>query len=121
VDNESRSDKHCVDTRAEFIHGDICDLNSLRTICNGVTTVFHVAALSRVAPTLKDPISPVKDNVLGTLNVLEASRLEGVHQVIYSGSSTVYGSLRWEYRVRLQAMLLATTSRGQSSGTYISA
>ena len=49
--------------------------------------IFHLAALARIQPSIKNPVPPLETNVMGTLNVLEYARENNV-QVIYSGSST---------------------------------
>ncbi len=70
--------------------GDIRDV-SLRKLYKGVDTVFHLAARSRIQPTVDNPTECFSVNVLGTQEVLEASRLAGVKRVIYSASSSYYG------------------------------
>ena len=49
--------------------------------------IFHLAALARIQPSLRDPKPAIDTNFNGTLNVLEYARRNDV-QVIYSGSST---------------------------------
>ena len=49
--------------------------------------IFHLAALARIQPSIKNPVPPLETNVMGTLNVLEYARKTNT-QVIYSGSST---------------------------------
>lgn len=53
--------------------------------------VFHLAALPRIQPSIKDPIKSNETNVAGTLSVLHAAYLAGVRRVVYSASSSVYG------------------------------
>lgn len=75
----------------EFIKGDIKDLETVRKSVKGVEYVIHLAALGSVPRSVKDPISTNEVNVNGTLNVLIASRDEGVKRLVYSSSSSVYG------------------------------
>ena len=49
--------------------------------------IFHLAALARIQPSIKNPYPPIEANFMGTLNVLEYARKTNT-QVIYSGSST---------------------------------
>ena len=49
--------------------------------------VFHLAALARIQPSIKNPVPPLDVNVMGTLNVLEYAKHNNA-QVIYAGSST---------------------------------
>lgn len=66
--------------------------DNLEPVLQGVTTVYLTAALARVQPSIKDPISFNKVNVEGILRVLEASRAVGVKRVVYSASSSAYGN-----------------------------
>jgi len=53
--------------------------------------VFHLAARSRIQPTIGLPGKCFEVNVVGTQRVLEWSRLNCVKRVIYSGTSSLYG------------------------------
>jgi len=64
------------------------DCNS---IFDGVDYVFHLAARSRIQPTIGSPNECFEVNVVGTQRVLEWSRLNSVKRVIYSGTSSLYG------------------------------
>ena len=92
----------CVDDKSapqnsEFYWNDkavnICaDIRNLHSdLYRGVDVVFHLAARSRIQPTVKNPTECFSVNVLGTQAVLEACRLEGVRRVVYSASSSYYG------------------------------
>jgi len=74
-----------------FVHGDIRNLNLLKKVFKNKDYVFHLAAEPNVQRTIKSPLKSQKINILGTLNVLLASRDCGVKKVIYSSSSAVYG------------------------------
>ena len=56
-----------------------------------IDTVFHLAALARVQPSIEDPITFNNINVNGTLNLLFACHKANVNRVIYSASSSAYG------------------------------
>jgi UDP-glucose 4-epimerase len=60
----------------------------------GVEVVFHLGALGSVPRSVQDPLTSSAVNVEGTLNVLLAARDEGVRRVVYSSSSSVYGTRR---------------------------
>ena len=64
--------------------------------CNSIFTdvdyVFHLAARSRIQPTIGSPNKCFEVNVVGTQRVLEWSRINSVKRVIYSGTSSLYGS-----------------------------
>jgi len=60
-------------------------------IFSGVDYVFHLAARSRIQPTIGSPNECFEVNVVGTQRVLEWSRMHSVKKVIYSGTSSLYG------------------------------
>lgn len=77
---------------AEFLLGDLTDLSQCRQACQGVTQVFHQAALGSVPRSVEDPIRTHQANVTGTVNILQAAREAGVKRVLYASSSSVYGN-----------------------------
>jgi UDP-glucose 4-epimerase len=74
---------------ATNINADIRNLHE--SVYHGVDVVFHLAARSRIQPTVNNPSECFSVNVLGTQQVLENSRLAGVKRVVYSASSSYYG------------------------------
>ena len=56
-----------------------------------VDYVFHLAARSRIQPTIGSPGECFEVNVVGTQRVLEWARINSVKRVIYSGTSSLYG------------------------------
>lgn len=75
----------------KFIQGSITDLNLLKNLFQGVSYVFHQAALPSVQRSIDDPIATNSNNINGTLNILVAARDCGVSKVIFASSSSVYG------------------------------
>ena len=92
LDNLCYGKREWVHPKAEFVQGDICSLDDCRFAVLGVEGVFHMAAMSRSAASLDNIEICTSANVLGTQNILTAARHEGVRKVVYSGSSTYYGS-----------------------------
>ena len=70
---------------------DICDYDKIEPLFKGVDCVFHLAAEARIQPAIKNPCKASATNVLGTCNVLQAARENGVDRVIYSSTSSAYG------------------------------
>jgi UDP-glucose 4-epimerase len=57
--------------------------------------VMHVAAQAAVSRSMDDPVFDASVNTMGSLNVLECSRLTGVRKVVYAASGgTLYGEPR---------------------------
>lgn len=56
-----------------------------------VDSVFHLAALADIVPSIQNPEGYFQSNVIGTLNVLQASRHYGVKRFVYAASSSCYG------------------------------
>jgi len=81
------------DLRLNVIKGDICDLNTLENAIADHDFVIHFAAESHVDRSIDDASAFVQTNVLGTFNVLEASRKSGVKTMIHVSTDEVYGSL----------------------------
>jgi len=55
-----------------------------------IDTVFHLAALTSLPECQSNPQKAYDINVTGTVNVLEAARLNDVRRVVFSSSSAVY-------------------------------
>ena len=68
------------------------DINELTDFMKGVDTVFHLAALARVQPSIEQPLPYHDANVTGTHNLLVAASRAGVDKFIFSSSSSVYGN-----------------------------
>jgi len=79
--------------RGEFLRGDISDGETCRKACQGVSCVFHLAALGSVQRSVEDPLSTHQANATGTLNMLQAAKEQGVKRFIYASSSSVYGNV----------------------------
>ncbi|HLJ48826.1 MAG TPA: NAD-dependent epimerase/dehydratase family protein [Bryobacteraceae bacterium] len=92
LDNLSLGRREWVPEEAEFVKGDIRDLATCRAAVHGCAGIFHMAAMSRSAASLTAIESCTENNILGTQNILAAAREHGVRKVVYSGSSTYYGS-----------------------------
>ena len=76
-----------------FVHGDLCDRAALDELFGSVQfdQVIHLAARAGVRPSLSEPALYQRVNVEGTVNVLEAARLNRVTKITIASSSSVYG------------------------------
>jgi nucleoside-diphosphate-sugar epimerase len=76
----------------ELVEGDIQSYERVHNAVNGCDVVFHFAALPSVPRSVQDPLTSNASNVIGTLNVLLASRDANVERVVFASSSSVYGT-----------------------------
>lgn len=79
--------------KLEVIKGDIREYRDVLRAVDNKSWVFHLAAMSRIQPSITDPLLAFSENIMGTANVLEACRQAGVKRVVYSASSSAYGSI----------------------------
>lgn len=77
--------------RFHFIECDIQDYEDCVLALKGVDYVLHQAALGSVPRSIADPLSSNGVNISGFLNVLNASKEEGVKSFTYAASSSTYG------------------------------
>ncbi len=77
--------------RYEFIKGDVKDLSVCIKACENVDFVLHQAAWGSVPRSVEMPVFYCANNILGTVNMLEASVLGKVKKFVYASSSSVYG------------------------------
>ena len=78
------------DPRCRFVKGDLADRDALREAFRGVDGVFHFAALW-LLHCHEEPRDGFDVNLMGTFNLLEACRDEGVRRLVFSSSASVYG------------------------------
>ncbi len=82
------------DPRFKFYQMDILDNHSLGFIIRGADVVVHFAAESHVDRSIVGAKKFAETNVLGTQNLLEISRSEGVQTFIHVSTDEVYGSIK---------------------------
>ena len=74
-----------------FIQADIVDFNAIEAVFKNIDSVFHLAALADIVPSIENPNEYYQSNVNGTFNVLQACRKYSVKKIVYSASSSCYG------------------------------
>jgi len=77
--------------RFTFIKDDIRDLDACLKATDGVDFVINLAAWGSVPRSIEMPLLYEEINIRGTLNMMEASRQNGVKRFVYASSSSVYG------------------------------
>ncbi|MEM0941650.1 MAG: UDP-glucose 4-epimerase GalE [Bacteroidota bacterium] len=77
----------------KFYKKDLKDQESLREVFkeNNITSVIHFAASKAVSESVNKPLLYYKNNLLGTINLLELMEAYHVSSMIFSSSCTVYG------------------------------
>ncbi|MGB2869441.1 MAG: SDR family oxidoreductase [Bacteroidota bacterium] len=78
--------------RIEIVEGSLTDLETVRLAVRKIDFVLHQGALPSVPRSIEQPINSNEVNAGGTLNVLLASKDEGVNRVVLASSSSVYGN-----------------------------
>lgn len=86
-------DPHILDS-IELISGDLTDGDAVRRAVRGCDTVFHLGALISIPYSYYHPEQVVTTNVVGTLNMLLASRDSSVERFVHTSTSEVYGTAR---------------------------
>jgi len=79
----------------EIMVEDLRNFEALQTVVESVDVIFHLAAQVAVTTSVINPRGDFETNALGTLNVLEASRLSSKnHIIIYSSTNKIYGEMK---------------------------
>jgi UDP-glucose 4-epimerase len=76
----------------EIVEGELRSYERVHNAVRDSEVVFHLGALGSVPRSVQDPLTSSAVNVEGTLNVLLAARDSGVRRVVYSSSTSVYGT-----------------------------
>jgi UDP-glucuronate 4-epimerase len=73
---------------------DICDRSAMAELFNSVRPerVVHLAAQAGVRYSLENPHAYIDANIVGTMNILEGCRHNGIEHLVYASSSSVYGA-----------------------------
>ncbi|MBX3237407.1 MAG: GDP-mannose 4,6-dehydratase [Nitrospiraceae bacterium] len=78
----------------EVLAGDLTDRDLVAEAVRDCDVVFHLGALIAIPYSYQAPLSFVRTNVEGTLNVMQAARANGVRRVVHTSTSEVYGTAR---------------------------
>jgi NAD dependent epimerase/dehydratase len=77
------------------VAGDVQDRDFVANVVPGHAVVFHLAALIGIPYSYTAPLSYIRTNVEGTLNVIEAARRSGVERIVHTSTSETYGTARY--------------------------
>ena len=91
-DNLSSGDEINILEKAKFIKGDILDEKSLNEIMSqNIKAVVHLAAKKAVGESMISPDIYAKNNLTGSINILNAMVNNNVKYIVFSSSAAVYG------------------------------
>ena len=105
IDDLSLGKKRNINKKAEFHKLNIAsfdptkkwvNLDKIGKLFDGVDTIFHLNAKTRVQPSITNPYLWNTVNVSGTLNLLNLARIHNVRRFVFSSSSSVYGNVSEE-------------------------
>ena len=82
---------HLKKKNLKIIKIDISNSKNLDKYFKGTDYIFHLAALAQIIPSIKYPKKYFKNNVIGTIKVLEAAKKVKIKKFIYAASSSCYG------------------------------
>ena len=80
--------------KIDLLRGDICSKTTCLKAAQGVDFVLHQAALRSVPKSMVEPHAYNLVNIDGTLNMLEACRVNKVKRFVFASSSSVYGEVK---------------------------
>jgi len=114
LDDFSRGHAEAVPEGTRLVKGNLLDTDFVReTLSEGFDGVLHFAALSLVGESVEEPERYYRNNVCGTLNLLDAMRESGAGRLVFSSTAAVYGEPQ-EVPIRETAPALPTNPYGSS-------
>jgi len=81
-----------VRSQIELTAGSLLDVGAVHRFANDLDVIFHLGAVIAIPYSYIHPREVIETNVIGTLNVLEASRAHNVQSVVHTSTSEVYGT-----------------------------
>ncbi len=93
ADNLIYGHREAVDERAVFVHADLADKFSLQKLfdTHKIDAVVHFAAFTYVGESVQDPEKYYQNNVVGTVNLLNAMMAHNVKKIVFSSTCATYG------------------------------
>ena len=114
LDDLSKGHAGALPEGARLVRGNLLDAELVEnTLFEGFDGVLHFAALSLVGESVDEPERYYRNNVCGTLNLLEAMRESGAAKLVFSSTAAVYGEPE-EVPIREKAPALPTNPYGDS-------
>ncbi len=92
-DNLSEGHRRAVDSRAEFVEGDLAGIDGIRAALASFRpeAVMHFAASALVPESMTNPSKYFRNNIANGLNLLDAMIATGVKQFVFSSTCAIFG------------------------------
>jgi NAD dependent epimerase/dehydratase len=81
--------------KLKILNGDICDEDFITRVTRGHHSIIHLAALISIPYSYLSPRTYVSNNIVGTMNILEAGRKNKIKKIIHTSTSEVYGTAQY--------------------------
>ena len=95
LDNLSTGLAENLPSEAKLVEMDILDEELPKVVAAGAfDAIVHLAAQTMVDTSIKNPLLDTRENLLGTVQVLEAARAANVKRVIFASTAAVYGDVK---------------------------
>ncbi len=105
--------------QVRFVHGSILEPEALADALLAVETVFHLAAVSSVPESTRDPLRAFAVNVHGTVRVAEAARLQEASRFLYAASCAAYGDAPAPHAETLPARPLSPYAASKVAAEHV--
>lgn len=111
LDNLSTGLREHVPGDIEFLEMDVCDESLLQKIQGKrLDAIVHLAGQTMVDASVQDPKNDAQENIIGTINLLEAARQCDIERVVFSSTAAGYGNVSAEDLPVLESKPLAPMS-----------
>lgn len=98
------------------VEGDVLDYANLHEAMSGSQIVVHAAAIAGIESTVRNPVTTMRVNMIGTANALEAAQSHGaIERFIEFSTSEVFGSHAFKVDEGMQTV---TGAVGEARWTY---
>ena len=95
LDNLSTGLAENLPPEAKLVEMDILDEDLPKVVAAGAfDAIVHLAAQTMVDTSIKNPLLDTRENLLGTVQVLEAARAANVKRVIFASTAAAYGDVK---------------------------
>ena len=101
----------------QFLISDIRDIDSISSIMKNIDVVFHCAAFKHVVLTERSPDQALKTNILGTQNIITASKANNVELVVFTSSDKAVNPTNVMGTSKLMCERLMTAANNPSEKT----